>query len=298
MNTRKRKSLTPRQRWKIMKRDGFRCVYCGVSSEESMLVIDHVVPFAKGGDDSPDNFHTACEKCNAGKRDEHLVATQKGLAVIEPWGMAERDWLHALLAKGTWDVRAFNCPENGKHDLFFPAFNSYEGQSIKYLHIGEGVEPYFREFDFRHEGGGVLGTSCDFFVTRHEAQIVTDFYTMDFNDLFAPLGGWGHRFVAKHLVALLCGYERDSVLLFGAPKCFVGIHVTDRYKGMLEIELLDESLRYTGEPVCTGYYIDEDTYPEGTVASMLASAGVNVSEVSESVTREIAMKAERIRNGI
>lgn len=298
MNTRKRKSLTPRQRWKIMKRDGFRCVYCGVSSEESMLVIDHVVPFAKGGDDSPDNFHTACEKCNAGKRDEHLVATQKGLAVIEPWGMAERDWLHAMLAKGTWDVRAFSCQGNGKLDVFFPAVNSYEGQSIKCLHVDEPDEHYIREFELCHEGSRVLVTSCDFVVTRHEDQVVTDFYLLDYNELLAPLGGWTNWSGTKQLVALLCGYKRDSVLLFGTPKCFVGIHVSDRYKGMLEIELLDESLRYTGESVCTGYYIDEDQYPEETVASMLDSVGVNVREVSESVTREIAMKAERIRNGI
>ena len=48
----------------VLDRDGNRCVYCG--SEEN-LVIDHLVPLLKGGDNEPDNLVAACRKCNSGK---------------------------------------------------------------------------------------------------------------------------------------------------------------------------------------------------------------------------------------
>lgn len=55
-------------RFEILKRDGFRCSYCGVSAREgARLQVDHVKPKASGGTDDPKNLTTACETCNAGK---------------------------------------------------------------------------------------------------------------------------------------------------------------------------------------------------------------------------------------
>ncbi|MES9510183.1 HNH endonuclease signature motif containing protein [Streptomyces sp. NPDC000609] len=44
------------------------CVYCGAESR----VMDHVIPFASGGADSPSNLVPACDSCNLSKGDTPL----------------------------------------------------------------------------------------------------------------------------------------------------------------------------------------------------------------------------------
>jgi hypothetical protein len=59
-----------RTRFLVMKRDGFRCHYCGKSPAthaDVELVLDHVLPWSKGGKTTPDNLVTSCVACNAGK---------------------------------------------------------------------------------------------------------------------------------------------------------------------------------------------------------------------------------------
>lgn len=64
----KRRTITPKMRFEVLKRDRFSCVYCGaLASEETQLVVDHIDPFAAGGADDITNYTTACQKCNAGK---------------------------------------------------------------------------------------------------------------------------------------------------------------------------------------------------------------------------------------
>jgi 5-methylcytosine-specific restriction endonuclease McrA len=49
----------------ILRRDGYRCQYCGTHSDS--LTIDHIVPKSMGGADSWENLVTACLKCNGSK---------------------------------------------------------------------------------------------------------------------------------------------------------------------------------------------------------------------------------------
>ena len=49
----------------VMKRDGWRCRYCGVKATE--IEVDHVQPWSKGGRDSMENLVTACRSCNQRK---------------------------------------------------------------------------------------------------------------------------------------------------------------------------------------------------------------------------------------
>jgi hypothetical protein len=60
-------AVSTRVRFEVFKRDGFRCVYCGATPVEMPLHVDHVEPSSAGGDDSPSNLVTSCEKCNLGK---------------------------------------------------------------------------------------------------------------------------------------------------------------------------------------------------------------------------------------
>lgn len=56
-------------RFKILARDNFRCVYCGATPQAAELHIDHAKPRSKGGEDNLSNYVTACFACNVGKRD-------------------------------------------------------------------------------------------------------------------------------------------------------------------------------------------------------------------------------------
>jgi len=59
----------------VLNRDEFTCQYCGRSRKEDksvVLHIDHMIPKAKGGDDSYSNLITSCQECNLGKSDTLL----------------------------------------------------------------------------------------------------------------------------------------------------------------------------------------------------------------------------------
>lgn len=61
-----------RLRFKVMQRDDFKCCICGASPAKNSsveLVLDHVVPWDKGGETTYDNLQTLCKECNLGKSD-------------------------------------------------------------------------------------------------------------------------------------------------------------------------------------------------------------------------------------
>jgi len=63
-------------RFEILKRDGFRCTYCGRSAKDgARLQVDHIKPKAAGGKDDPKNLTTACADCNHGKAARKLGET-------------------------------------------------------------------------------------------------------------------------------------------------------------------------------------------------------------------------------
>lgn len=51
----------------ILRRDGHRCQYC--ARTDVALTVDHVIPRARGGEDSWENLVTACVRCNNKKGD-------------------------------------------------------------------------------------------------------------------------------------------------------------------------------------------------------------------------------------
>lgn len=63
-----RSLMTADLRYRIMKRDGFRCVLCGRSADDGVkLHVDHIKPVSKGGKTEMSNLRTLCEDCNLGK---------------------------------------------------------------------------------------------------------------------------------------------------------------------------------------------------------------------------------------
>jgi 5-methylcytosine-specific restriction endonuclease McrA len=54
----------------IYHRDGFACVYCGITADASRakLTLDHVVACEVGGTNEATNLVTACLSCNSAKQ--------------------------------------------------------------------------------------------------------------------------------------------------------------------------------------------------------------------------------------
>ena len=64
-----------RLRFKVMQRDKFKCCICGNSPAKNPnieLHIDHIVPWAKGGETVLENLQTLCSICNLGKSDSEM----------------------------------------------------------------------------------------------------------------------------------------------------------------------------------------------------------------------------------
>ena len=69
-STSKAREVNLRLRWKVMRRDNFKCCLCGASPAKDPSVelhIDHIIPWSKGGETTMDNLRTLCSKCNLGK---------------------------------------------------------------------------------------------------------------------------------------------------------------------------------------------------------------------------------------
>lgn len=68
-------------RWRVLRRDGFTCRYCGFADpprgkadfrRRATLCADHVVPLSRGGTNDESNLVCACLPCNSSKSDRFL----------------------------------------------------------------------------------------------------------------------------------------------------------------------------------------------------------------------------------
>lgn len=78
-------------RYQILRRDGYKCHYCGSGAPHVSLHIDHVIPEALGGTNDPSNLLTACSDCNAGK-----AATPADAAVVAQVDERNVAWASAM----------------------------------------------------------------------------------------------------------------------------------------------------------------------------------------------------------
>lgn len=67
-----RLAVKPNKRFRVLERDGFKCVYCGVHASDAVLQVDHVMPVVRGGTNDLSNLVTACVTCNIGKHAREL----------------------------------------------------------------------------------------------------------------------------------------------------------------------------------------------------------------------------------
>lgn len=99
-------------RFEVFKRDKFTCRYCGAQPPDVVLVIDHVLPVAKGGLNEEPNLVTACDCCNQGKG-ARLLDT-----VVVP-DDADLRYLEIMQEKAELQrsAKAYNELHNLKHEV-------------------------------------------------------------------------------------------------------------------------------------------------------------------------------------
>ena len=68
----KRKAISKKMRFEVLKRDMFTCQYCGKQPPDTILHMDHIKPVSKGGVNSLLNLVTSCVDCNLGKSNIEL----------------------------------------------------------------------------------------------------------------------------------------------------------------------------------------------------------------------------------
>jgi len=60
--------MSSRLRYRVIERDGFRCVMCGATAAVgAVLQVDHILPVSRGGKTTIGNLQTLCDRCNRGK---------------------------------------------------------------------------------------------------------------------------------------------------------------------------------------------------------------------------------------
>lgn len=86
-------AISKRLRFEVLRRDGFRCTYCGAEPKDRELHVDHVIATALGGTDSPENLTTACEPCNNGKSSTNAAEILAAVNVAIAAELAARERL-------------------------------------------------------------------------------------------------------------------------------------------------------------------------------------------------------------
>ena len=61
----RRKAMSDRKRYLVLKRDRYQCQICHKAGGE--LEVDHILPVCRGGSDLVENLQTLCKRCNRGK---------------------------------------------------------------------------------------------------------------------------------------------------------------------------------------------------------------------------------------
>lgn len=111
-----RKPLGKKLRFEVFKRDKFTCQYCGSKAPDVVLVVDHIRPVAKGGENELLNLTTSCQVCNSGKGSRELddsSSVEKQRRQLEDL-QERRDQLDMMLA---WKKDLQNLDDHALSEL-------------------------------------------------------------------------------------------------------------------------------------------------------------------------------------
>lgn len=85
----------------VLKRDGYKCKQCGVSSRAAETDVHHLLPRSAGGMDEPSNLVTLCDGCHAAHHPK--LAGRLARRTIENWAVRLALWLdrHGSISEAT-----------------------------------------------------------------------------------------------------------------------------------------------------------------------------------------------------
>ena len=91
VNKKELQDFTAAQKAAILKRDGYKCVQCGMGRKEGVeLHVDHIIPKDFGGQATIENGQTLCSRCNFLKK--NLKQTESGKKMfIRMYKMAKKE---------------------------------------------------------------------------------------------------------------------------------------------------------------------------------------------------------------
>jgi len=144
-----RQPITPKQRFKILQRDDFKCVYCGSSGQDDVkLEIDHIKPVAEGGGNDSINLVTSCRDCNIGKgknllEEAHVIYAQKN-EIKKRYKLAlNQESIDSLLAKREeflqFESQNLIVLVNHLNSIIYP-------KTINKVDVEKSIKPLFEKF--------------------------------------------------------------------------------------------------------------------------------------------------------
>ncbi len=73
LNQKTKRNIPLSLRYKVLIRDGGKCVLCGRSANDGVILhVDHITPYSHGGLTELSNLRTLCQECNIGKSNKFI----------------------------------------------------------------------------------------------------------------------------------------------------------------------------------------------------------------------------------
>lgn len=244
-------NIPPSIRIQALVHYGHRCIYCGATSKDSELQVDHVIPVSKGGTNEIGNLVIACRACNIGKGKRMLLEITEGDVGVYVNNRQQRvkpaQVLSQEVPEEAWAAqRACGDSVGGMVGAWLPHFERYWSfvealaDTVEVNSVGETFQ-FSPTFVCRGRDGCDLG--------GHVRVLVTSWFSV---------GRATPEEQSQIRNAVISGYEVPTVIIMGPPAFFFGIAVTERYKGTPRGYVIDEMLQPIGRWEGDGWYPDED----------------------------------------
>lgn len=242
---RERVPVPPAVRMMVFIRDGFRCVYCGATANESRLECDHVISWADGGTNDPGNLVTACRECNIGKGAKKVVEIadeDRGVYVGE--SRRKRGSIPALAASDPMRM----SPAAAWHDRLLQYWQSVDSSpdAVRVGTCNDSVGDALFRPTFTctgRDGCEFLDHPCSIRVLVVPWRDAKDFTEDEKHNIKA---------------AVISGYTAPTMIIMGTPRLFFAVVVNERYKGNPIGVVVDQFMQPFEDWSNRSWYPDED----------------------------------------
>lgn len=150
-------------RMRVMKRDRFRCTYCGVPGTDAEMEVDHIIPVSKGGSNHMSNLTTACRACNSKKSDRlDFTATARPKEALDTDTMFLGMFLHTVTEDGEINLQGKVVAQTGSL-LVVQLFSWLDGRPTNIVTVPIS--------ETSHGGSVRLYTTRELWLEAYEKQV-------------------------------------------------------------------------------------------------------------------------------